>query len=55
VTQSQKDAAEMLGVGPSGSIDNFVNTCSPSAGWSVVYENAGGTVFHIQGGAGNAK
>jgi len=55
VTQSQKDAAEMLGVGPSGSIDKFMNTCSPSAGWSVVYQNTGGTVFHIQGGVDNAK
>ena len=55
VTQSQKDAAEMLGVGPSGSIDKFMNTCSPSAGWSVVYKNTGGTVFHIKGGVDNAK
>jgi hypothetical protein len=49
VTKSQEDAAEALGVGPSGSIPEFANTCSSSAGWSVLYQNSGGTLFHIEG------
>ncbi|KHL01252.1 hypothetical protein LK10_17550 [Sinomonas humi] len=54
VTKSQVDEAETLGIGPQGDVNRFVSTCSTRPGWSLVYQNPGGVVYHIQG-AGNAK
>lgn len=54
VTQSQVQAADTLGVGPKGDVTKFLATCGVRTGWSVVYQNAGGVIYHIQG-ASNAK
>jgi hypothetical protein len=52
ITTSQKRAADLLGTTPPGDLDHFIATCGTSPGWSKVFENAGGVVFHIKG-AGN--
>ena len=54
VTTSQKRAADLLETTPPGDIDRFTATCGSSPGWSKLFENAGGVVFHIQG-AGNGN
>ncbi|MCH6471076.1 hypothetical protein [Sinomonas terrae] len=54
VTKSQVDEAEMLGIGPQGDVNAFLSTCGTKPSWSLVYQNAGGVIYHIQG-AGNAK
>ncbi|MFE5835435.1 hypothetical protein [Arthrobacter sp. NPDC056493] len=54
VTTSQKEAADLLETTPSGDLDRFIATCGSSPGWSKLFENAGGVVFHIQG-AGNGN
>ncbi|MFF2316119.1 hypothetical protein ACFVTE_07590 [Arthrobacter sp. NPDC058097] len=54
VTTSQKRAADLLETTPPGDLDHFVATCGSSPGWTKLFENAGGVVFHIQG-AGNGN
>jgi len=54
ITTSQKQAADLLETTPSGDLDRFIATCGSSPGWSKLFENAGGVVFHIQG-AGNGN
>lgn len=54
VTTSQKRAADLLETTPPGELDRFVANCGNSPGWSKLFENAGGVVFHIQG-AGNGN
>ncbi len=54
VTRSQEAAADLLQTGPSGNLQHLVQTCSTSAGWSVVYQNSGGVILHVQG-AKNVK
>lgn len=49
VTQSQVEEAQLLGIGPPGDVNQFVDKCSTSPGWSLVYKNAGGVIYHIQG------
>lgn len=49
VTQSQQEAAELRGSTPTGDIQRFVATCGTSPGWTKVFENAGGVIFHIEG------
>ncbi|MFC9352554.1 hypothetical protein [Arthrobacter sp. NPDC057013] len=54
VTTSQKRAADLLETTPPGDLDHFIATCGSSPGWTKMFENAGGVVFHIQG-AGNGN
>jgi hypothetical protein len=54
VTKSQVDEADMLGIGPEGDVNSFLDSCSTKPGWTLVYQNSGGVIYHIQG-AGNAK
>lgn len=54
VTTSQKRAADLLETTPPGDLDHFIATCGSSPGWTKLFENAGGVVFHIQG-AGNGN
>ncbi|XAS67080.1 hypothetical protein V3C33_16735 [Micrococcaceae bacterium Sec5.7] len=54
VTASQQRAAELLGSTPPGDLERFIATCGASPGWSKIFENAGGVVFHIKG-AGNGN
>ena len=54
VTTSQKRAADLLETTPPGELDRFITNCGSSPGWSKLFENAGGVVFHIQG-AGNGN
>jgi hypothetical protein len=54
ITTSQKRAADLLETTPPGDLDRFMATCGSSPGWSKLFENAGGVVFHIQG-AGNGN
>ena len=49
VTESQQEAAELRGSTPTGDIQRFVATCATSPGWTKVFENAGGVIFHIEG------
>ncbi|MFC0458149.1 hypothetical protein ACFFGR_16570 [Arthrobacter liuii] len=49
VTKSQQDAADALGVGPAGSIPDFLSDCSKDPKWSAVYQNGDGVLFHIEG------
>jgi hypothetical protein len=48
VTQSQVEAADLLGIGPAGDVAAFVAGCRNSPGWTVVARNAGGTLFEVQ-------
>lgn len=54
VTTSQKRAADLLETTPPGDLDHFIATCGGSPGWTKLFENTGGVVFHIQG-AGNGN
>ncbi|MDQ6753801.1 MAG: hypothetical protein M3017_10390 [Actinomycetota bacterium] len=54
VTRSQEASADLLQTGPAGNLQHLVQTCSTSAGWSVVYQNSGGVILHVQG-AKNVK
>jgi hypothetical protein len=54
VTTGQKLAADLLETTPPGELDRFITNCGSSPGWSKLFENAGGVVFHIQG-AGNGN
>ena len=54
ITTSQKQAASLLDTTPAGDLDRFIATCGSSRGWSKLFENAGGVVYHIQG-AGNGN
>jgi len=49
VTQSQIDAASLLGIGPPGAVQRFVNTCPLRPGWTVLASNESGTLIHING------
>ncbi|MFF2246335.1 hypothetical protein ACFVTM_19420 [Arthrobacter sp. NPDC058130] len=49
VTESQQEAAELRGSTPTGDIQRFVATCATSPGWTKVFENAGGVIYHIEG------
>ncbi len=49
VTESQREAAELRGSTPTGDLQRFTATCATSPGWTKVYENAGGVIFHIEG------
>lgn len=52
ITTSQKLAAELLETTPPGALDRFIATCGASPGWTKLFDEAGGVVFHIKG-AGN--
>jgi hypothetical protein len=52
ITTSQKRAAELLETAQPGDLDHFIATCGASPGWTKVFDEAGGVVFHIKG-AGN--
>ncbi|WP_261792343.1 hypothetical protein [Arthrobacter sp. PM3] len=54
ITESQQAAAELRGSTPTGDLQRFIATCATSPGWTKVYENAGGVIFHIEG-VSNAK
>jgi hypothetical protein len=54
VTESQQEAADLRGSTPAGDLQRFVATCATTPGWTKVYENAGGVIFHIEG-VSNAK
>ncbi|MFE4544742.1 hypothetical protein [Arthrobacter sp. NPDC056727] len=54
VTTSQKRAADLLETTPPGELDRFIANCGSLPGWSKLFENADGVVFHIQG-AGNGN
>jgi hypothetical protein len=54
VTESQREAADLRGSTSLADLDQFVTTCGTSPGWTKVFENAGGVIFHIEG-AGNGK
>lgn len=49
VTESQVRAAETLGVGPSGDVKKFLDTCGTRPGWSIATENPGGIIYFIHG------
>ena len=49
VTQSQIDSAEMLGIGPPGAVQHFVDTCQLRDGWRVLVHNTSGILIHING------
>ena len=49
VTESQREAAELRGSTPTGDLQRFTATCATSPGWTKVFENAGGVIFHIEG------
>jgi len=49
VTQSQIDSAEMLGIGPPGAVQHFVDTCQLRDGWRVLAHNTSGILIHING------
>lgn len=49
VTESQQNAAELRGSAPAGGLHSFVTTCAVNPGWTKVFENSGGVIFHIQG------
>ena len=49
VTDSQEAAADLRGATPPGDLQHFIATCGTSPGWTKVFENAGGVIFHIQG------
>ncbi len=49
ITESQQEAAELRGSTPAGDLQRFIATCATSPGWTKVYENAGGVIFHIEG------
>lgn len=49
VTRSQIEEADLLGVGPKGDVSQFLNTCGDQPGWSLLYQNAGGVIYHIEG------
>lgn len=49
VTDSQQAAADLRGSTPPGDLKHFIDTCGTSPGWTKVFENAGGVIFHIQG------
>jgi hypothetical protein len=48
VTQSQAEAADLLGIGPAGDVAGFVAGCRNSPGWTVVAANDGGTLFQVR-------
>jgi hypothetical protein len=54
ITTSQKRAADLLETTSPGDLDRIIANCGSSPGWSKLFENAGGVVFHIQG-AGNGN
>lgn len=54
ITTSQKRAAELLETTQPGDLDHFIATCGASPGWTKVFDEAGGVVFHIKG-AGNGN
>ncbi len=54
ITNSQLEAAGLLGITPPGDLQRFAAECGTSPGWSKVYENTAGVIFHIEG-AKNAK
>jgi len=49
ITESQLEAAELRGSTPAGDLQRFTAACATSPGWTKVYENAGGVIFHIEG------
>lgn len=49
VTESQIDSAEMLGIGPPGAVQNFVDTCQLRNGWRVLAHTPSGILIHIDG------
>jgi hypothetical protein len=54
VTDSQREAAGLRGSTSLEDLEQFIATCGTSPGWTKVFENAGGVIFHIQGvGNGN--
>jgi hypothetical protein len=54
ITDSQQQAAELRGSTQAGDLQRFIATCATGPGWTKVFENAGGVIFHIQG-VSNAK
>ena len=49
ITESQLEAAELRGSTPADDLQRFIATCATSPGWTKVFENAGGVIFHIEG------
>lgn len=49
VTNSQQQAAELLHSTPAGDLQRFIATCATGPGWTKVFENPGGVIFHIEG------
>ncbi|SFT56749.1 hypothetical protein [Arthrobacter sp. ov118] len=49
ITESQLEAAELRGSTPAGDLQRFTASCATSPGWTKVFENAGGVIFHIEG------
>ncbi|MCU1548356.1 MAG: hypothetical protein JWO29_1307 [Arthrobacter sp.] len=54
VTDSQQEAVDLRGSASPGNLQDFIATCGTSPGWTKVFENAGGVIFHIEG-ASNGK
>ena len=48
ITESQLEAAE-LRLDYRERPSTFTATCATSPGWTKVFENAGGVIFHIEG------
>ena len=49
VTHSQLEASSLLGIGPPGGVQHFLDTCRLRTGWSVLAENQSGILIHIEG------
>ncbi|WP_427128980.1 hypothetical protein [Pseudarthrobacter sp. S9] len=49
ITESQQEAADLRGSTPPGDLQRFIATCGTNPGWTKVFENAGGVIFHIEG------
>lgn len=49
ITESQLEAAELRGSTPANDLQRFTTACATSPGWTKVFENAGGVIFHIEG------
>ena len=49
VTESQREAVDLRGATFPEDLEQFTARCGTSPGWTKVYENAGGVIFHIEG------
>ena len=49
VTRGQFEASALLGIGPPGGVQHFLDTCRLRTGWSVLAENQSGILVHIEG------